>query len=47
MIDKKNHFNSKIAEYTTKNDNEILEFLSDFWSVKPNTEGIIKLYASY
>ena len=48
MFDKmQQYFNSKIAEYTTKDENEILAFLSDFWNVIPNSEGVIKLYASY
>lgn len=40
-------FSNKIEEYKEKSDEEILTFLSDFWNVIPNENGIIKLYASY
>ena len=40
-------FSNKIEENKEKSDEEILTFLSDFWNVIPNENGIIKLYASY
>ena len=44
---KQKYFNSKIAEYKEKSENEILDYLSTFWNVSPSTDGVIKLYASY
>lgn len=40
-------FTKKIEEYKEKSDKEILTYLSDFWNVTPNEDGIIRLYASY
>lgn len=40
-------FTKKIEEFKEKSDKEILTYLSDFWNVAPNEDGIIRLYASY
>lgn len=40
-------FTKKIEGYKEKSDKEILIYLSDFWNVTPNEDGIIRLYASY
>lgn len=40
-------FTKRIEEYKEKSDKEILAYLSDFWNVTPNEDGIIRLYASY
>lgn len=43
----KTDFTKRIEDYKEKSDNEIITFLSDFWKVTPNEDGIIRLYASY
>ncbi|MBR5831033.1 MAG: hypothetical protein IKY79_00285 [Bacteroidales bacterium] len=40
-------FTKRIEEYKDKSDKEIMSYLSDFWNVIPNEDGIIRLYASY
>lgn len=40
-------FTKRIEEYKEKSDKEILAYLSDFWNVTPNEDGIIRLYALY
>lgn len=40
-------FTKRIEEYKEKSDKETLAYLSDFWNVTPNEDGIIRLYASY
>lgn len=37
----------KINEYQYKSDEEILQFLSDFWGIKPDVNGVFSLVARY
>lgn len=43
----KTDFTKRIEDYKERSDEEIITFLSDFWNVTPNEDGIIRLYASY
>lgn len=41
-------FTRKLDEYKNKSDEEeILQFLSDFWSIKPDSNGVFTLVAKY
>lgn len=40
-------FTRRIIEYEDKSDEELLQFLSDFWGIKPNADGVFTLVAKY
>lgn len=40
-------FTRKLCEYKNKSDEEILQFLSDFWSITPDSNGVFTLVAKY
>lgn len=40
-------FTRKINEYKYKSDEEILQFLSDFWGIKPDVNGVFSLVSRY
>lgn len=40
-------FARKLYEYKNKSEEEILQFLSDFWGIKPDSNGVFTLVAKY
>lgn len=40
-------FSRKIEEFRYKSPKEIIDYLSDFWGVSPDTNGVFTLVGSY
>lgn len=40
-------FEEQIAEFKTRSDNEVLEFLSSYWNITPDVKGVFTMVGTY
>lgn len=40
-------FEEQIAEFKTRSDNEVLEFLSSYWNITPDVKGVLTMVGTY
>ena len=40
-------FEEQIVEFKTRSDNEVLEYLSSYWNITPDTKGVLTIVGTY